>query len=103
MYFTESKVKVKVFKVHVFVASFSGPLSFCVSDYDRKIKEKSRSAVLYSYQILHLLMTFDIHRIQKVIFSYYRFSYGINKFKFKPEITFYRMEFLLNIGKYIIK
>ena len=39
----ENKVKVHVFKVHLFVASLSEALSLCVFDYYRKTKEKSRS------------------------------------------------------------
>ena len=42
-YFAENKVKVHVFKVPVFVASLTEPLSFCVLDYYRKIKESSHS------------------------------------------------------------
>ena len=39
----KTKVKVHVFKVHLFVASMSEALSLCVFDYYRKTKEKSRS------------------------------------------------------------
>ena len=42
-YFAENKVKVHVFKVPVLVASLTEPLSFCVLDYYRKIKESSHS------------------------------------------------------------
>ena len=42
-YFTENKGEVKVFEVPVFVTSLTEPLSFCVSDYYRKIKENSHS------------------------------------------------------------
>ena len=38
-YISENKVKVKVFEVSVLVASLTEPLSFCLSDYDRKIKK----------------------------------------------------------------
>ena len=41
--FTENKGEVKVFEVPVFVTLLIEPLSFCVSDYDRKIKENSHS------------------------------------------------------------
>ena len=41
--FTENKVNAEVFEKSVSVASLTEPLSFCVSDYDRKIKENSHS------------------------------------------------------------
>ena len=37
----ENKVKVHVFQVPLFVALLTKPLSLCVSDDDRKIKENS--------------------------------------------------------------
>ena len=38
-----NKIKVKVFEEPVFVPSLNEPLSFCVFDFDREIKENSHS------------------------------------------------------------